>query len=150
MLSIFNERLLKVVLFKMNNESLDFCEYKTKNRDLNNYLLIQSLFTKIILNENCEKWYLYSLTRIKIIFILCFIMSDDRSILNLLLRLIFGFNLFHEERNDFKFKENSSLKLELKSFSEKNQHENIKNNLVFVNVYVDAIWFTLANYEKYK
>ena len=37
---ILNERSLTVVLFKMNNKSLDFCEYETENRDLNDYLLI--------------------------------------------------------------------------------------------------------------
>ena len=45
-----------------------------------------------------------------------FIMSDDRSIISLSSRLIVAFDLFRDEHNYFEFKENSSLKLESKSF----------------------------------
>ena len=113
---IFNERSLVTVLFEMNNKSLDFCKHEEENRDLNNYLLIRSLFTKITLNENCEKLCSYSLTRIKIIFTMCFIMNDDRLIINLLSHLIVAFNFFRDERDDFEFEKNLSLKFESKSF----------------------------------
>ena len=112
----FDERLLTTVLFKMNNESFNFCKHEAENRDLNNYLLIQSLFTKITLDENCEKLYSYFSIRIKIILTMCFIMNDDRLIINLSSRLIVAFDLFRDERSDFKFEKNSSLKLKLKSF----------------------------------
>ena len=113
---IFNERLLTIILFKMNNKSLDLCEHEAENRDLNNYILISSLFTKIMLNENCERLCSCSSTRIKIIFIMCLIMNDDRSIINLLSYLIVIFNFFRDERDDFEFKKNSSLKFKSKSF----------------------------------
>ena len=51
----FDERSLTILLFESNNESLDFCEHEAKKRDLNNYLLIRSLFTKITLNNNYKK-----------------------------------------------------------------------------------------------
>ena len=66
-------------------------------------------------------------------------MSDDRSIINLSLRLIFVFNFLYNERDDFEFKKNSSLKLKSKSFKKRSQHENVKNNLIFMNVYADII-----------
>ena len=93
----------------MNNESLELCEYKTKKHDLNNYLLTRSLFTKTTLNDDYEKLYSCFLTRIKIIITTCFIMSDNRSIINLLSYLIIAFNFFCEKRDDFEFKKNSSL-----------------------------------------
>ena len=43
-------------------------------------------------------------------------MNDNRSIINLLSRLIVIFNFFYDERDDFEFEKNSSLKFELKSF----------------------------------
>ena len=113
---IFNGRSLTAVLFKINNELFDFCEHEVENRDLNNYLLIRSLFTKITLNENYERLCPCSSTRIKTIFTMCFIMNDDRSIISLLSRLIVAFNLFYDERDDFESEKNSSLKLESKSF----------------------------------
>ena len=116
MLLIFNEQSLTVMLFKMNNESLDFCEHETENCDLNNCLLIRLLFTKITLNENCERLCSYSLTRIKTIFTMCFIMNDDRLIINLSSRLIVAFNLFHDKRDNFEFEKNSSLEFKSKSF----------------------------------
>ena len=116
MLLILDERSLTAVLFEMNNKLFDFCEHKAENRDLNNYLLIWSLFTKITLNENYKKLYSCSLTRIKIIFIIYFIINDDRSIINLSSRLIVVFNLFRDERDDFEFKKSSSLKFKSKSF----------------------------------
>ena len=88
---IFDERSLTVILFEMNNESFDFCEHEAENYNLNDYLLIRSFFTKIMLNENCKKLCLYSSTSIKTIFTICFIMNDDRSIINLLSRLIVAF-----------------------------------------------------------
>ena len=78
MLLILDERSLIVVLFKMNNKSFDRCKHETKNRDLNNCLLIQSLFMKITLNENYEKFCSCSSTRIKTIFIMYFIINDDK------------------------------------------------------------------------
>ena len=116
MLLILDERLLTAVLFEMNNKSLDFYEHATKNRDLNNYLLILSFFTKIMLNENCEGLYSCSSTRIKIIFIMCFIINDDKLIINLLPRLIILFNYFYNTCDDFEFEKNSSLEFKLKSF----------------------------------
>ena len=115
MLLNLNERSLAVMLFKINNKLFDFCEHEIENRYLNNCLLTRSFFTKIILNENCEKLCSYFSTRIKTIFIMCFIMSDNRLIISLSLRLIVGFNFFCDERDDFEFKKNSSLKLESKS-----------------------------------
>ena len=105
MLLTLDERSLTIVLFKINNESLNFCEHEAENRDLNDYLLIRLLFTKTILNENCEKLRSCSSTRIKIIFTMYFIMSDDRSIINLSSRLIIAFDLFCDEPDDFEFKE---------------------------------------------
>ena len=116
MLLIFDERSLAAVLFKMNNKSFDFYEHEIEDHDLNNCLLIRSLFTKITLNENCEKLYSYSSTRIKTIFTMCFIINDDKLIINLSLCLIVVFNFFHDERDDFEFKKNSSLELESKLF----------------------------------
>ena len=113
---ILDERLLTVVLFKMNNKSLNFCENELENHDLNDCLLIRSLFTKITLNENCEKLCSCSSIHIKIIFIICFIMSDNKSIINLSSRLIVAFNIFRDERDDFEFKKNLSLKFKSKSF----------------------------------
>ena len=115
MLLIFNERSLTAVLFKINNKSFNFCKHETENRNSNNYLLIRSLFTKITLNENLKKLYSCSLTRIEIIFIIYFIMSDNRLIINLSSRLIIIFNFVNDKRDDFKFKKSLSLKLELKS-----------------------------------
>ena len=111
-----NERSLTAVLFKINNKSLDLCEHEAKNRDLNNCLLIQSLFTKITLNKNCERLFSCSSTRIKIIFTVYFIISDDRSIINLSSCLIVAFNFFRDEYNNFESEKSSSLKLESKSF----------------------------------
>ena len=116
MLLTFNERSLSIMLFEMNNESLDLCKYEAENCDLNNYLLIRSFFTKITLNENYKKLCSYSLIRIKIIFTICLIMSADQLIINLSSRLIVIFDLFRDERSDFEFKKNSLLKLESKSF----------------------------------
>ena len=116
MLLIFYKRSLTAVLFEINNKSFDFCEYEVKNRNLNNCLLIRSLFTKITLNKNYKKLCSCSSTRIKIIFTMCFIMSDNRLIISLSLRLIIIFNFFHDERNNFKFKKNLSLKFKSKSF----------------------------------
>ena len=113
---ILDERSLTTVLFEINDKSLDFCEHKAENRDSNNCLLIRSLSTKITLNENCKKLCSCSSTRIKIIFIMYFIMNDDRSIINLLSCLIVAFNLFYDERDDFESKKNLSLKFESKSF----------------------------------
>ena len=79
-----------------------------------------------------------------------FIMSDDRLIINLWSRLIVILNFFRNERDDFEFKKNSSLKLESKSFYKRSQHENVKNDFIFMNVYVNAIWFALANHEENK
>ena len=112
----FNEQLLTVVLFKINNKSFDLCKYEAENRNLNNYLLIRSFFTKITLNENFKRLCSCSLTRIKIIFTIYFIMNDNRLIINLLSYLIIIFNFFRDKRDDFEFEKNSSLKLELKSF----------------------------------
>ena len=100
----------------MNNKLFDFCEHEAENRNLNDCLLIRSLFTKITLNKNCEKLCSCFSTRIKTIFIMCFIMNDGRSIINLSSRLIIVFNFFRDERDDFEFKKNLSLKLESKSF----------------------------------
>ena len=116
MLLTFNERSLTVVLFEMNNESLDFCEYETENRDLNHSLLIRSLFTKITLDENYKRLCSCFSICIKTIFIICFIISDDRSIINLSLRLMIVFNLFRNECNNFKFEKSSSLEFESKLF----------------------------------
>ena len=108
---IFNERSLTAVLFEMNNKSFDFCEYKAKNHDLNNCLLIRSLFTKITLNENCKRLCSYFLTCIKTIFIMCFIMSDDRSIISLSLHLIVAFHFFYNERDNFEFEKKFIIKI---------------------------------------
>ena len=116
MLLTFDERLLTVMLFKMNNELFDFYEHEAENRDLNDYLLIRLLFMKITLNQNCERLCSCSSTRIKIIFTICLIMSDDRSIINLLSRLIVVFNFFRDERDDFESEKSSSLEFESKSF----------------------------------
>ena len=116
---ILDERSLTTVLFKMNNESFNLCEHEAENRDLNDYLLIRSLFTKITLNENCERLYSCFLIYIKTIFTMCFIMNDDKSIINLLLCLIVAFNLFRDERDDFKSEKNSSSELESKLFEKK-------------------------------
>ena len=116
MLLIFYKRSLTTVLFKMINESFSFCKDETKNRNLNNYLLIRSLFTKVTLNENCERLCSCFSTRIKNFFIIYFIMSDDRLIISLSLRLIIVFNFFRDERDDFEFKKSSLLKFESKSF----------------------------------
>ena len=113
---ILDERLLTVVLFKINNKLFDLCEHETKNHDLNDYLLIRSLFTKITSNDDYERLCSYSLTRIKTIFIIYFIMSDDRSIIDLSSRLIIAFNLFRNKYDGFEFKKNSSLEFESKSF----------------------------------
>ena len=43
-------------------------------------------------------------------------MNDDRSKINLSLRLIVAFDLFRDKRNDFEFKKNLLLKLKSKSF----------------------------------
>ena len=37
---ILDERSLTVVLFEMNNKSIDFYEHEIENRDLNDHLLI--------------------------------------------------------------------------------------------------------------
>ena len=66
-------------------------------------------------------------------------MNDDRSIINQLSRLIVAFDLFRDKHDDFEFKKNSSLELESRSFEERSQHENIKNDVVFMNVYANAI-----------
>ena len=100
----------------MNNKSFDLYEYEAKNRDLNDCLLTRLFFTKITLNENYEKLCSCSSTRIKIIFTMCFIMSDNRLILDLLSRLIIVFDLFYNKHDDFEFKKNSSLKFKSKSF----------------------------------
>ena len=91
------------MLFEINNELFNLCEHETENRDLNDCLLIRSFFTKITLNKNCERLCSCSLTRIKTIFIIYFIMNDDRSIINLLLCLIVIFNFFRDESDDFEF-----------------------------------------------
>ena len=104
------------MLFEINNESFDLCEHEAENRDLNNYLLTRSLFTKITLNENYKKLCSCSSIRIKIIFTIYFIMNDDRLIISLSLRLIVAFDLFRNERNDFESKKSSSLEFESKSF----------------------------------
>ena len=101
---IFNERSLTVVLYEMNNKSFDFYEHEAENRDLNDYLLIQSLFTKIMLTKNYKRLCSRSLTRIKIIFIIYFIMNDNRLIISLSLRLIVAFNFFRDKCDDFEFK----------------------------------------------
>ena len=116
MLLTLDKRSLTTLLFKMNNKSLDFCEHGAENRDLNNCLLIRLLFTKIILNDDYKKLCSYSSTPIKIIFTMCFIMNDDRLIINLSSRLIVAFNFFCNERDDFESKKSSSLKLESKLF----------------------------------
>ena len=113
---IFNEWSLTVVLFELNNKSFNLCEHEAKNCDLDKYLLIRSFFTKIILNENCERLYLCSSTCIKIIFIIYFIINDDRLIINLLSHLIVIFDLFRNERDDFESEKNLLLKFESKSF----------------------------------
>ena len=77
-----------------------------------------------------------------------FIMSDNRLIINLSSYLIVAFDFFRNERDDFEFKKNLLLELESKSFWKRKQHENIKNDLVFMNVYVDMIWFTFVNHKK--
>ena len=100
----------------MNNKLFDLCEHEAENRDLNDCLLTRSLFTKITLNENCERLCSCFSTRIKIIFIMCFIINDDRSIINLLLRLIITFNLFCDKHDNFESEKNSSLEFESKSF----------------------------------
>ena len=97
MLLIFNKRSLTAVLFKMNNKSFNFCKYKTEKRDLNNYLLIRSSFTKIKLNNNYKKLCSCFSIRIKITFTMYFIISNDRSIINLLSRLIIAFYFFCDE-----------------------------------------------------
>ena len=112
----FNERSLTVVLFEMNNELFDLYEHEVENRDLKDYLLIQLLFTNITLNNDYKRLCSCFSTRIKIIFTIYFIMSDDRSIINLLLYLIVAFDLFYDECDDFEFKKNSLLKLKSKSF----------------------------------
>ena len=113
---ILDERSLTIVLFKINNKSFDFSEHEAENRDLNDYLLIRSLFTKIILNDDYEKFSSYFSTRIKIMFMMYFIMSDVRLIIYLLLCLIVAFNFFRDERNDFEFKKSLLLKFKSKSF----------------------------------
>ena len=112
----FNKQLLKTVLFKMNIKSFDLYKHEAKDRDLNDYLLIRSLFTKITLNENCKRLCSCSLTRIKIRFIIYFIINENRSIISLSSRLIVAFDFFRDKRNDFEFKKNSSLELKSKSF----------------------------------
>ena len=97
----------------MNNELFNLYKYKTKNCDLNDYLLIRSLFMKLTLDENYKRLCSCSLTCIKIIFIIFFIMNDDRLIINLLIVI---FNFFRDEHDDFEFKQSSSLKLQSKSF----------------------------------
>ena len=126
MLLILNERLSTTVLFKMNNESLDLYEYEAENRDLNDYLLIRSLFTKITLNENCERLCSCSSTRIKIIFTIGFIISDDRLIINLLSRLIVIFNLFRDERDDFEFKKKFFIKTSIEIILKKKSAQKYK------------------------
>ena len=111
---ILDKRSLAAVLFKINNESLDLCEHEIKNCDLNNCFC--SFFTKMTLNEDCERLCSCSSARIKIIFTMCFIMSDNRSIINLSSRLIVVFDFFYDERDNFKFKKKLSLKLKSKSF----------------------------------
>ena len=115
-LLILNEQSLTIVLCKINNESFDFCKHETENYDLNDYLLIQSLFTKIMLNENYKRLCSCSLTYIKIIFIMYLIINDNRFIISLSLYLIVVFNFFYNERDDFESEKNSSLKFKSKSF----------------------------------
>ena len=107
MLLIFDERSLTVVLFKMNNKSFNICKHETEDRDLNDYLLIRSFFTKIMLNENCERLCSYSSIYIKTIFIICFIMNDNKLIILLSSRLIIVFDFFRDRCDDFEFKKNS-------------------------------------------
>ena len=116
MLLILDERSLTIMLFKINKESFNFREHGAESRDLNNCLLIRSFSTKVMLNENYERICSCSSTRIEIRFTMYFIMSDDRLIINLWLRLIVTFDLFRDERDNFEFEKNSSLKFESKSF----------------------------------
>ena len=138
-LLIFDERSLTIVLFKMNNELFNLCEHETEDCDLNDCLLTRSLFIKITLNEIYKRLCSCFSTRIKIIFTRWFIMNNYRLIISLSLRLIVAFDFFRDEHNDFKSKKNSSLKLKSKSFQRKSQHENVKNDRVFINVYADMI-----------
>ena len=116
MLLILDERSLIVMLFKTNNASFYLCEHEAKKRGLNDCLLIRSLFIKVTLNDDYERVCSCFLTRIKTIFIICFIMNDDRLIISLSSRLIVIFNFFLDKPDSFESENNSLLIFESKSF----------------------------------